>query len=144
MSMRRGVVALLGVLGVCSLGPSAWATMPNLKSYKAAYPDRDAKAYSCQVCHEHPMGRKDDLNAYGQALQAFKADQGAKALTVEDYQAFDEGDLDGDGAANAAEVAVGTDALDPASMPEPEDGGAELDGEPRHDSPPQAGRPPTE
>ncbi len=110
-------VTLVVVLSVAA--ESAWATIDNQKSYKAAYPGKEPKAYSCKVCHEGAMGSKDNLNAYGKALKAFKAAMpaDAKKLTVEDYQAFDAVDTDEDGATNAQELEAGTDPLDPVSGP---------------------------
>ena len=117
MPLCRSTVAGLSVCLTLALGPPAWATMDNLKSFKAAYPGKEAKAYSCKVCHEGVMGNKDNLNTYGRALKQFKAEQGAKKLLAEDYQAFDAADTDEDGAANAQELEAGTDPLDPASVP---------------------------
>ena len=70
-------------------GSTADATPANLISYRKAYPKRAPKIYSCRVCHEHPVGHKADLNAYGQALKRFKGPGKAKALTVQDYKDFD-------------------------------------------------------
>lgn len=107
----------LALLGAVVGAVPAWATIDNVKTYKAAYPGKDAKAYSCKTCHDNAVGKADDLNTYGKALQQFKADQGAKQLTVEDYQAFDTADQDADGTTNAQELEAGTDPLDPASCP---------------------------
>lgn len=110
---------LLGV-GVLAIGVGAspaWATLDNFKSYKEAYPGKEPAAYSCKVCHQGAMGNKDNLNTHGLALKKFKADQGAKKLTVDDYRAFDAADTDGDGATNADELKAGTDPLNPASTP---------------------------
>src|SRR3989338_8959310 len=119
MPLCRSTVAGLSVCLTLALGPPAWATMDNLKSFKAAYPGKEAKAYSCKVCHEGVMCNKDNLNTYGRALKQFKAEQGAKKLLAEDYQAFDAVDTDEDGAANAQELEAGTDPLEPASVPTP-------------------------
>ena len=108
-----GVAVLVGLSG----GAASWATLDNFKSYKAAYPGKDPKLATCKVCHEHPIGKATDLNAYGKALQQFKGEPGAKKLTAEDYQAFDAADTDADGATNAQELNTGTDPLNPASAP---------------------------
>lgn len=104
-------------LVVLSAVPSAWATMENFKSYKEAHPGLAPAASSCKICHLGPMGKKDNLNSYGKALKAFKADQGAKQLTAKDYEAFDAADSDSDGATNAQEITAGTDPFDRASVP---------------------------
>jgi len=119
MSARRGVVLVVFTLGLLlAPGHPAWATLDNLKSFKEAYPGKEPKAYSCKICHLNAIGKKGDLNAYGLALQASKAAVGAKKLTVEDYQAIDAEDADADGASNLEELTAGTDASDPASVPE--------------------------
>lgn len=107
----------LGLSGLLWLAAPAWATINNLKSYKQAYPGKEAKAYSCKVCHQHPIGRADDLNAYGQALKAHKAAAGAKKLTIEDVRAIETDDADGDGASNVEEINAGTSPSDPMSVP---------------------------
>jgi len=104
-------------MGLSLTAPAAHATIQNLKSFKEAYPERDAKTVSCKVCHEHPIGRKGDLDAYGLALQALKGEGGAKALTEEDYRAIEDGDADGDGATNLEELMAGTNPADAASVP---------------------------
>jgi predicted CXXCH cytochrome family protein len=112
-ALQFGVV----VIAMAAGSPFAWATLENGKTYKRTYPGQDAKAYSCKTCHEAPVGKATNLNAYGKALQQFKGGPGtAKALTAEDYQAFDTADTDADGAANRQELDAGTDPLDPASV----------------------------
>lgn len=113
---QRGVLVAVMGCGVVALGGGpAGATLQNFMAYKKAYPD--AKGVSCKVCHLEAIGKAANLNAYGKALEAFKGAGQAKALTVEDFQAFDAGDLDKDGATNQAEVAAGTDPNDPKSVP---------------------------
>ena len=118
MPGRRACSSLILVLvaGCWAAGP-AWATIDNQKSFKAAYPGKDAKAYSCKVCHIGAIGKKGDLNAYGLALQTLKAAEGAKKLTEEDYRAIEGDDADEDGAANLQEWEAGTDLSDPKSVP---------------------------
>src|SRR3989338_8144404 len=66
-------VISISLFGLLLIAPQAHATIDNLKSYKQAYPGKDAKAYSCKVCHQGAIGKKGDLNAYGLAQQALKA-----------------------------------------------------------------------
>jgi hypothetical protein len=94
---------------------SAGATMQTMTGYKKAYPE--AKAVSCKICHEAAMGTANNLNAYGNALTAFKGEGKAKALTAEDFKAFEADDLDKDGVANQKEIEAGTDVNDPTSVP---------------------------
>lgn len=109
--MRRMSSLIMGVvIGLGLAGPAA-ATMDNVKSLKQAYPD--AKTAGCKTCHQGAVGKKGDLNAYGQALQQAKAAAGAKKLTPDDYHALDAGDADGDGASNAAEIKAGTNPGNP-------------------------------
>jgi len=42
----------LATVLACLGGRPAGATLDNLKSYKAAYPGKDTKAYSCKVRHQ--------------------------------------------------------------------------------------------
>ncbi len=86
--MLKRAVTIIGVAccAAVMLGRPAWATMANLKSYKQTYPGKTA---SCKTCHEGAVGKADNLNAYGKALQKFKGTGKTKALTIEDYQAFD-------------------------------------------------------
>lgn len=118
-SSQHRVRILWGLVGGLIACPTAWATMDNLKSYKQAYPDKEAAAYSCKVCHLGAIGKKGDLNAFGAALQTFKTAAGtdAKALTVDDFRAFEDSDPDSDGATNQQELDAGTDLSDPASTP---------------------------
>jgi len=121
MLSRRSVWCGVALIASLLAAESAWATIDNQKSYKAAYPGQEPKAYSCKVCHQGVVGKKGDLNAYGTALKAFKATMpaDAKKLTAEDFQAFDAADTDADGATNAQELEAGTGLLDPASAPVP-------------------------
>ena len=115
--MLKRYVTIIGVsLCVLMLGRPAWATIDNLKSYKAAYPGKEPKAYSCKVCHEGAIGKKDNLNAYGLALQKYKA-AAAKKLTEEDYRAVEKEDADKDGVSNLDEINAGTAPGDPSSTP---------------------------
>ena len=109
----------LGVATACLVAGTApaGATIDNFKSFKQAYPSKDAKAVSCKICHQHPLGRKDDLNAYAAALQRLKAPDSAKRLTIEDYRAVETQDSDGDGVSNIEELNVGTAPGDPTSVP---------------------------
>src|SRR3989338_6603744 len=113
-------VISISLFGLLLIAPQAHATIDNLKSYKQAYPGKDAKAYSCKVCHQGAIGKKGDLNAYGLALQKLreKPPIDTKKLTEEDYRAIEAEDADEDGASNLEELTGGTDPADPASVPE--------------------------
>lgn len=100
-----GFLAFIGwALG--ALSSEAQATVANLASLKKAYPA--AKAISCKVCHLGAVGKKGDLNAYGEAQVKLKAAVGAKKLTEADLKAIEKEDSDGDGASNLAEIVAGT------------------------------------
>jgi predicted CXXCH cytochrome family protein len=118
MPTRRSLILGLALSAVFGVGGSAWATIDSLKSFKAAYPGKDAKAYSCKVCHQNAVGKKGDLNAYGLALQKLKGAGKALKLTVEDYKAIEKDDVDGDGVSNLDEINGGKSPGDPkASLP---------------------------
>jgi hypothetical protein len=118
LSVRSGGTALIGFMVVVAVGSiDAWATMDNLKSFKQAYPGKDAKAYSCKVCHQGALGKTTDLNAYGLELQKLQVPANSKKLTVDDYKVAEAGDADADGASNGAELQAGTSPADPASTP---------------------------
>lgn len=116
--MQSGLRQRIGMLVIITAaagvyGPPAEATLENLKTFKQTYPDRPA---SCKICHTGLMGRKDNLNAYGEALVKLKSDQAGR-LTVEDLKAVEKDDADQDGAVNGDELKSGTDPSDPASKP---------------------------
>ena len=117
MLVRR--IALLSVIlfTALSLEKSAWATIDSLKSFKQAYPGKEAKAYSCKICHQGAIGKKGDLNAYGLTLQKHKLPADAKKLFEEDFRAIESEDADGDGVSNLDEFTAGTDPADPKSVP---------------------------
>ena len=125
MSIRRRILVGVGVVAWLAVGGApAWSTMDNVKSFKLAYPGKDAKAYSCKVCHLGAMGTKANLNPYGLALQKSKTTESkappaadAKKLTEKDYRAIEKDDADGDGASNLDEINAGTAPGDPASVP---------------------------
>ena len=111
------------IIGACLLltvagGESTWATLENLKTFKKAYPSKEPKTYSCKICHQGFLGKKDNLNPYGLALQKLKAPADAKALTVDDLKAVERKDSDDDGASNLNEINAGTAPGDPASVPQ--------------------------
>jgi len=116
MRSRFGLILCLSLCVVLAVGGSAWATVKDFKSFKEAYPDQ--KKVSCKVCHQAAMGKKDNLNAYGLALQASKGEGNAKELTEDDYRAIEEADADEDGASNLEEFNAGTDPSDPESVPD--------------------------
>ena len=110
---------MIGVTILAALGAAlpAWATVDNLKGYKAAYPGKNAKAYSCTVCHLGVMGTRDNLNSYGMLLKQLPAPANTKKLTEADYRAAEAQDPDADGATTLQELEAGTDPADPASVP---------------------------
>ena len=123
MSNRRNwIIASCAIIALV-FGGAAWATIGNVKSYKEAYPGKEPKAYSCKICHQNAIGKKGELNPYGEALvegtlETRKAPKDAKNLTVDDYRAVEAGDADHDGATNLQEIEAGTAPGDPASVPE--------------------------
>ena len=118
MLTRRRVVIGMCVWLAAAGGESAWATLENLKTFKQAYPSKEPKTYSCKICHQGFLGKKDNLNAYGLALQKLKASADAKTLTGDDLKAIEKEDSDDDGASNLDEINAGTAPGDPASMPQ--------------------------
>ncbi len=113
---RRGMIGGVVVCGMAVLGSgTASATLSSFMAYKKTYPE--AKNVSCKLCHEEAVGKSTNLNTYGKALQAFKAAGAAKALTAEDFKAFETDDLDKDGVMNQKEIDAGTDPNDPKSVP---------------------------
>ncbi len=118
MAIGRSVLVGVGVAAALLVGGSpAGATLDNLKSFKLAYPGKEAKAYTCKLCHNGVMGKKGDLNAYGLALQTSKVPTDAKELTKQDFRAIEKADADGDGVSNLDEINAGTAPGDPASAP---------------------------
>lgn len=113
---RHGVIGGLAVCGLMGLGTEpASATLQNFSAYKKTYPE--AKSVSCKICHLEAIGKSTNLNIYGKALQAFKGAGKAKALTAEDFKAFETDDLDKDGVPNQKEIESGTDPSDSKSVP---------------------------
>ena len=117
MPVRRGIRFGVSLALLLALGEPAWATLENFKSFKQAYPGKGPKATSCKICHQHLMGQKGDLNAYGLALQKLRAPADAKNLTEQDFRAIEKEDADKDGASNLDEINAGMFPGDPASVP---------------------------
>ena len=118
MLTRRAVCVGVCLCFIVAGGPSAWATIDNLKAFKQAYPPKDAKPYSCKICHHGFLGKKDNLNAYGLALQKLKAPADAKQLTPDDLKALEKDDSDLDGVSNLDEINAGTPPGEPAAAPD--------------------------
>lgn len=108
-AVRSAVIGAGLVIGL-GLSSTAWATLGNQKSLKEAYPD--AKSASCKVCHLNAIGKKGELNTYGEALQQSKAPGDAKTLTSAEILAIDANDADADGATNGDEIKAGTNPGD--------------------------------
>ncbi len=115
----RSVAVLVSacIVGVMCGGASVWATIDNLKAFKQAYPGKDAKAYSCKVCHLGALGKATDQNAYGRSLKQLPSPANPKKLTIDDFKAAESVDADGDGVTNGAELQAGTDPANPDSKP---------------------------
>ncbi len=118
MSTRcRRIIGFAG-MGVLMVAAPVWATMDNLKSLKQAYPGKDAKMYSCKICHGGIVGKKDDLNDYGKSLEALKEKgRNPKKLVPEDYQSVESEDSDKDEVSNGDEFKAGTNPGDAKSKP---------------------------
>ncbi len=114
--LHWGLLGLGAAVSALLSAPPAWATFENLKRFKQTYPGKPA---SCKVCHQNPVGRVDDLNAYGQAFRKLAAPANPKQLTEPEFRAVEPLDADGDGASNGDELQQGSDPADPASAPPP-------------------------
>ena len=114
----ESLVLALSLVAVFGAARPAWATLENFKNFKQAYPGKDAKAYSCKICHLNAIGKKEEHNAYGTALQTLKGEGLAKTLTLDDYRAIEKDDADNDGVSNLDEINAGTAPGDPASVPQ--------------------------
>ena len=103
--MIRRLILFAGILLLSTAVP-VWATVPNLVSFKQAYPA--AKGVSCKTCHQNPVGRKEDLNPYGKSFLKLKAPTDPKKLKLEDFRAIEKEDADEDGISNLEEIKAGT------------------------------------
>ena len=121
--MKRASAVILMVFGLLTGSGPAWATGANLVSLKKVYPE--AKAVSCKTCHRNAVGRRDDLNTYGAALQKLKLPEASKNLAVGDYRAVETEDSDADGLSNAEEIKAGTNPGEPAKQSKQLKGSAE-------------------
>ena len=88
--MNRSLAVVGILLAAPLLAGRAEATGANFSGARKAYPT--AKGISCKTCHQNPIGRAEDLNAYGAALKTFKLPQNAKSLTAEDFRAMEKED----------------------------------------------------
>lgn len=112
--MPRAILLVIGMSLLLIGGGEASATLSYFQAFKKAYPK--AKA-ACLVCHMDVKGTKANLNAYGTALQALKAEKDAATMPDALLKELEAGDADADGASNSDEIAAGTGPGDPASTP---------------------------
>lgn len=112
MKMKLFLTFLL-IAGILFWFHTAEATLQANKLFKETYPGKDAKYYSCTICHTGKIGKKGELNPYGQSL-GFKP---PAALTVEQLKAAESLDPDGDGVPSGKEIEAGTLPGDAASKP---------------------------
>jgi len=103
---------LMGWLFLLSGDPSE-ATLYNNTLFKQTYPGKDAKYYTCILCHTGKIGKKGELNPYGKSLDLVLPEK----LTVEKLKAVESLDPDGDGVPSGKEIEAGTLPGDPASVP---------------------------
>ena len=111
-SMRAFCGFLAGLL-VCLFAGSAEATFEGFTLFKKTYPGKDASYYKCSLCHTGSIGKKGELNPYGQSLGLVLP---AK-LTAEQLKAAESLDPDKDGVPSGKEIEAGTLPGDPASHP---------------------------
>ena len=112
-TLRMGSVVLgASVLGWLWSGISE-ATLQSQQLFKQTYPGKPATYYTCALCHSGKIGKKGELNPYGQSLGLVPP---AK-LTTEQLKAAESQDPDGDGVPSGKEIEAGTLPGDPASVP---------------------------
>ena len=115
--MRKGsrvTVAILVLFVSCWLWSGvSEATLQSQQLFKQTYPGKTATYYNCAICHSGKIGKKGELNPYGQSLKLVPP---AK-LTVEQLKAAESLDPDGDGVPSGKEIEAGTLPGDPASHP---------------------------
>jgi len=110
--MRLFCGLIIGLL-FCLFAVSAEATFEAFKLFKETYPGKKPTYYTCAVCHTGKIGKKGELNPYGQSLGLVLP---AK-LTVEQLKAAESLDPDKDGVPSGKEIETGTLPGDAASHP---------------------------
>lgn len=104
---------LMASLPIFSWIQMAEANLQANKLFKETYPGKDAKYYSCAICHTGKIGKKGELNVYGKSLGLVPP----AALTTEQLKAAESLDPDGDGVPSGKEIEAGTLPGDAASKP---------------------------
>jgi len=105
---------MMGFMGAFFWFPtSTHATLKGQKLFKETYSGQSPSYYKCSLCHTGGIGKKGELNTYGESLQLSLPE----ALTVEHLKAAESLDPDGDGASSGQEIQAGTHPGDSTSTP---------------------------
>ncbi|MBI3616700.1 MAG: hypothetical protein HY210_00520 [Candidatus Omnitrophica bacterium] len=113
--MRKKVISFMLSVGLFFLlSNSAQATLKSYKLFKEVYPGKDTAYYSCVICHLGKVGKKGELNPYGQGLGLAEKEN----LTEEKLKAVENLDPDGDGVPSGKEIEAGTLPGDAGSVPD--------------------------
>lgn len=101
---KRIILCMLSMGLFFLLSSSAQATLKSHKLFKEVYPGKDTAYYSCIICHLGKVGKKGELNPYGQSLGLAEKEN----LTEEKLKAVENLDQDGDGVPSGKEIEAGT------------------------------------
>ncbi len=110
---NRLFLTFLLIAGILLWMSAAEATLQANKLFKETYPGKETAYYKCSICHIGAIGKKGQLNPYGQSLKL----QLPAALTAEQLKAAESLDPDGDGVPSGKEIEAGKLPGDPASHP---------------------------